>query len=172
MDNVSSVIFNDVVSNTQICYHLVYPKNFNLMKKLRRASQASGQNTLKKRRRRGRPRKEETKKNEDERRPSEEIVNGDKTDDSIVQIPCSRTRYGRVTRPPKHMSKFVDTRVSMTADVNINTNMIDIVEPQHNFNSEQHVRKPLLGSTEEKTILPKKIRKNVDRFTCGVCKKV
>lgn len=177
MDNVSSVIFNDVVNDTQFYYHLVYPKNFNLVKTLKRVSQAGGQNISKKRRRRGRPRKEETRKLEEERRLPEETIYDNKTDGNIVQIPCSRTRYGRVTRPPKHMSKFVeikDNRVSTAIDVNTIT--IDGSEPQQKFNSEQllDVGRPAVGYSDVGQLgtVPKKMRKNVNRFTCGVCKKV
>ncbi|XP_031632271.1 uncharacterized protein LOC116346389 [Contarinia nasturtii] len=144
LTNLTSVIFNDVVNDTHVCYHLVYPKNFNLVKKTKIVPQISGQTISKKRRRRGRPRK-----SDDEHRVTDETAIDDKSDDNIVQF--KSTRYGRVSRPPKHMSKFVDikdARVSATTAHEIQNS-----EPQ---------------SVPE----PKKIRKNVDKFTCGVCKKV
>lgn len=168
LTNLPSVSFNDIVNDTQVCYHLVFPKNLNLVKRSRVAPQIGGQNTSnKKRRRRGRPRKEEVKQFEEERDVVVEIANEEKSDENVVCL----TRYGRVSRPPKHMSKFVDikdTKVSAATDVN--TIQAEIVsEIQTNFNVAQQTD----AVQAAKTILEaKKIRKNVDRFTCGVCKKV
>lgn len=171
LNNLTSVIFNDVVHDTQICYHLVYPKHFNLIKKFKRNSQSSGQTVSKKRRRRGRPRKEDVKKIEEGRRAPEESTTDDKPDENSVQLACSRTRYGRVSRPPKHMSKFIDinkeTRVSTTVDATTPIAM-DTSENQNNFNMDQ----PDVANVPKITTEPKKIRKNVARFTCAVCKKV
>lgn len=162
--NLASVMFNDVVNDTQICYHLVYPKYFNLVKKQKRISQTSGQPIAKKRRRRGRPRKEEVKKTDDLRRVPDENVTDDKSDENVVQLACSRTRSGRVSRPPKHMSKFIDSRVSATNELTTDT-----TEVQSNIIKEQ----PLEAANPEKTTPePKKVRKNIARFTCAVCKKV
>lgn len=173
LNNLTSVIFNDVVNDTQICYHLVYPKNFNLVKKFKRATQSGAPIISKKRRRRGRPRKEEVMKFEEGRRAPEDSTNDDKPNENAVQLACSRTRSGRVSRPPKHMSKFIDInkepRVSTTIDttsaVPMDTNNI-----QSNFITDQ----PTADAVNIPKIPPepKKIRKNVDRFTCAVCKKV
>lgn len=170
-NNLTSVIFNDVVNETQICYHLVYPKNFNLIKKLKRIPQTSSEKIASKakRRRRGRPRKEEVKKFEEVRRVTEEGANDDKPDENTVQLACSRTRYGRLSRPPKHMSKFVDIKDPRASTVDANTAVsIDTNENQNNFDME-----PCDGVEAAKILPePKKVRKNVDRFTCAVCKKV
>lgn len=170
LNNLTSVIFNDAVNDTQICYHLVYPKHFNLVKNLKRTPQISGQIPSKKRRRRGRPRKEDVKKLEEVRRAPEEVPNSDNSEGTNVQLACSRTRYGRVSRPPKHMSKFIDikeTRVSSTAELNNAAN--DKNENQNNFNADKSSVTELSKNAVNE---PKKVRKNVDRFTCVVCKKV
>lgn len=158
LNNLTSVIFNDVVNEAQICYHLVYPKNFNLVKKQKRPFPASGQATAKKRRRRGRPRKEDVQKLDEGRRLPEDAANDDKKDENMVQLACSRTRYGRVSRPPKHMSKFIDIKDARAADIP--------VDPTQNFEAEPQ--------PEAAKVLaePKKVRKNIDRFKCAVCKKV
>lgn len=164
LSSLTSVIFNDVVNDTQVCYHLVYPKNLNLIKRQKRVSQISGQSTAKKRKRRGRPRKEEIKASEEGRRVPEETLNDVKPDENAVQLTCSRTRYGRLSRPPKHMSKFVDikeTKVSTPTDVN--SIPLEVHEVQSNVQTE------IVKSPEA---VPRKIRKNVDRFTCTGCKKV
>lgn len=165
--NLASVMFNDVVNDTQICYHLVYPKYFNLVKKQKRISQTGGQAIAKKRRRRGRPRKEEVKKTEELRRAPEESVIDEKSDENVVQLACSRTRSGRVSRPPKHMSKFIDSRVSATTEQN--TVPMDTNEVQSNVNKEQPTE---AANPVNTTPEPKRVRKNVARFTCAVCKKV
>lgn len=160
-------MFNDVLNETQICYHLVYPKFFNLVKKQKRSPQNDGQTIAKKRRRRGRPRKEEVRKIEDTRRMPEENLDDNKSDENVVQVACARTRYGRVSRPPKHMSKFIDSRVSTTTE--LATVSIDTIEIQNNFNKE---RLSEAVNSIKTTPEPKKVRKNIDRFTCAVCKKV
>lgn len=167
LSNLASVMFNDVVNDTQICYHLVYPKYFNLTKKQKRIPQSGQATAAKKRRRRGRPRKEDVQRTEEIRRPPEENGGDDKTDENVVQLACSRTRSGRVSRPPKHMSKFIDSRVSAATDAT--TVPMDTSEPTNNFNIEQipEAAKPVKVAPE-----PRKVRKNVDRFTCAVCKKV
>lgn len=170
----TSIIFNDVSNDTQICYHLVYPKNFNLIKKPKRTIQVNRELNGNKRRRRGRPRKEDAKKPEELRRTTEETTNNEKSDESILKLSCSRTRSGRVSRPPKHMSKFVDikdarmtgvtetnTSESIVADIN-QVNITNEIAATNNTNENNSIVR-----TE-----PKKIRKNVDRFTCSVCKKV
>lgn len=94
LSKLPSVTFNDVLNDTQFCYHLVYPKFFNLAKKQNR-TQASGTanrppgalKNEKKRRRRGRPRKDEvaaTKRSEEARRaPIENTTPDDKSDANI-----------------------------------------------------------------------------------------
>lgn len=173
LSNLTSVLFNDEVNDTQVCYHLVYPKHFNLIKKSKITQRTGcGQSVLNnKRRRRGRPRKEDVKKSEEDRRIAEENANDEKPDENVV-IQFKSTRYGRVSRPPKHMSKFVDikdTRItSVTTDT---TSPMDTTEIQNNIHVDQQ---PEAGgkTMTEFVVEPKKVRKNVDRFTCAVCKKV
>lgn len=172
LSKLPSVTFNDVLNDTQFCYHLVYPKFYNLAKKQNRAQasstsrQAGTMKNENKRRRRGRPRKEETTKRTEEARrgPIESATGDDKSDANIVQ---QRTRSGRVSRPPKHMSKFIETRISSISD--INPIPMDTGEPQSGQNIEHiaEVVEPLKIAPE-----PKKVRKNMDRFTCTTCKKV
>lgn len=160
LTNLTSVIFNDVVNDTQVCYHLVYPKNFNLVKKSKVDPQIGGHSISKKRRRRGRPRKEEAKKSEDERRVADETVSDDKSDGNVIKF--KSTRSGRVSRPPKHMSKFIDIKDARAASTatEINTTSVESHEIQ--------TVEPQIQTIPE----PKRIRKNVDKFTCAVCKKV
>lgn len=167
LSNLASVMFNDVVNDTQICYHLVYPKFFNLVKRQKKIPHTIG--LVKKRRRRGRPRKEEAKQFDEARRPPEDNPNDDKPDENVVQLACSRTRSGRVSRPPKHMSKFIDSRVSAATDLNACVTPMDTTENEGSFNVVQQsdIAKAIKVAPE-----PRKVRKNVDRFTCAVCKKV
>lgn len=167
--NLTSVIFNDVTNDTKTCYHLMYPRNFGLVKGPKRASQTNGGKTANKKKRRGRPRKEESKRNEEK---APEIVAKElKANEQSLKIPCSRTRSGRVSRPPKHMSKFIDIKDSKV----INTVATSDIEPVNNvLNS---LSSPMETSSIEQPhseIVPevRKIRKNVARFTCSVCKKV
>ena len=173
LSNLTSVLFNDEVNDTQVCYHLVYPKHFNLIKKSkitpRTGGGQSGSNN--KRRRRGRPRKEDVKKSEEDRRVAEENANDEKPDDSVV-VQFKSTRYGRVSRPPKHMSKFVDIKDTRIAPVTTDTTTpMDTTEIQNNIHVDQQ---PEAGgkTMTDVVVEPKKVRKNVDRFTCAVCKKV
>lgn len=168
LSHLTSVTLHDAVNDTQFCYHLVYPKYFNLIKKQKRPTQSGGPTAAKKRRRRGRPRKEEVKKSEEIRGTTEDNASEDKTNENVVQLACSRTRSGRVSRPPKHMSKFVDTRITLATEVN--TIPLETAEPPSVFNIEQlaETAKPTKITAPE----PRKVRKNIDRFKCGVCKKV
>lgn len=167
LTNLTSVLFNDEVNDTQVCYHLVYPKHFNLIKKSKTVPRVSGdQGISNKRRRRGRPRKEDVKKSEEDRRVAEEIANDEKPDGNVV-VQFKSTRYGRVSRPPKHMSKFVDIKDARVSAATIDATPMDTVEIQNNINIDQQ-------QAETTKIVPeaKKVRKNVARFTCAVCKKV
>lgn len=176
----TSIIFNDVTNVTQICYHLVYPKNFDLLKKPKRTIPANREISNNKRRRRGRPRKEDTIKP-----GNAEIVTNVKPDENTLKLPCSRTRSGRVSRPPKHMSKFVDIKearststasatTTTTTDVMSAMEIIppnelgQIISPTDIVVDSDAVDGPIAVQRKE----PRKIRKNVDRFTCSVCKKV
>lgn len=173
LSSLTSVLFNDEVNDTQVCYHLVYPKHFNLIKKTKVTPRTgAGQSVSNiKRRRRGRPRKEDVKKSEEDRRVAEENANDEKPDESVV-VQFKSTRYGRVSRPPKHMSKFVDIKDTRIASVTTDTTTpMDTTENQNNIHVDQHSEaggKPMTEAVVE----PKKVRKNVDRFTCAVCKKV
>lgn len=105
LSKLPSVTFNDVLNDTQFCYHLVYPKFFNLAKKQNRTQTSSTTNKQpgaigkneKKRRRRGRPRKEEvaaTKRSEEARRaPIENTTTDDKSDANIVQCEWGRFSF-------------------------------------------------------------------------------
>lgn len=173
LSNLTSILFNDEVNDTQVCYHLVYPKHFNLIKKSKIISRTGGGQSVSnnKRRRRGRPRKEDVKKFEEDRRFAEENANDVKSDESAV-VQFKSTRYGRVSRPPKHMSKFVDMRDTRTASVSTDTTtLMDTTEIQNNIHmGQQPEAEP--NTMTEVAVEPKKVRKNIDRFTCAVCKKV
>lgn len=177
----TSVIFNDVTNDTQFCYHLIYPRNFYLTKRPKRVAQTNGGTIANKRRRRGRPRKDETKKTEDERRTQDVIVSEKKLNEH--KMPCSRTRSGRVSRPPKHMSKFVDIKdsrmvntVPMPIDApNSNAIVTDIPAIEFNGGIDCAMELPAELLTEQPiAVVPetKKVRKNLARYTCSVCKKV
>ncbi|XP_055305101.1 uncharacterized protein LOC129569898 [Sitodiplosis mosellana] len=173
LSNLTSVLFNDEVNDTQVRYHLVYPKHFNLIKKSKIASRSgSGQSVSNKRRRRGRPRKEDVKKSEEDRRAAEENANDEKPDENVV-VQFKSTRYGRVSRPPKHMSNstFVDIKDTRIASTTTDTTIpMDTMEIQNSVNVEQ--QPDAGGKTTKIVVEAKKVRKNVDRFTCAVCKKV
>lgn len=169
--NMTSVIFNDVTNDTQTCYHLIYPKNFGLVKGPKRTVQTNGGKSLNKKKRRGRPRKEESKRNE-EKAPEKIISKEMKSNEHSLKIPCSRTRSGRVSRPPKHMSKFIDIKDSklistvVTSDIEPVNNVLNSLSPPMETSS---IREQ---SHSEIVSEVRKIRKNVARFTCSVCKKV
>lgn len=176
LSRLPSVTFNDVLNDTQFCYHLVYPKFFNLAKKQNRSqastsTQAGRVKNEKKRRRRGRPRKEETNQRTEEARriAVENIASEEKSDAKLVQLPCARTRSGRVSRPPKHMSKFVETRISSITD--LNPIPMDTTEPLQSMNGVEH-RATDINDTVKIAPEPKRVRKNMDRFKCKTCKKV
>lgn len=162
--NLTSVIFNDVTNDTQTCYHLIYPKNFGLVKGPKRTVQTNGGKAANKKKRRGRPTKEESKRNE-------EKASETKANEHSLKIPCSRTRSGRVSRPPKHMSKFIDIKDSKL----ISTIVTSDIEPVNSIlNSLSSPIKTASIEQLHSEIVPevRKIRKNVARFTCSVCKKV
>lgn len=181
----TSIIFNDVTHDAQICYHLVYPKNFELVKRPKRTIPANRDASNNKRRRRGRPRKEDTIKSVDN---VDAATVAEKSDENLLKLPCSRTRSGRVSRPPKHMSKFVDmkdartTVATATTTTTFTTTMVTstaevlpIVELDHLALSSAAALNGHGGDAHQATVPqkePRKIRKNVDRFTCSVCKKV
>lgn len=176
----TSIIFNDVTNETQICYHLVYPKDFELLKKPKRSLPANREAGNNKRRRRGRPRKEDTIKSE-----NAEAVTVEKVDENTLKLQCSRTRSGRVSRPPKHMSKFVDikdarTTTSTTTTIT-STDVISSVDESLTPIELNSIVSADVAATNGNGVdglapvvqpEPKKVRKNVDRFTCSVCKKV
>lgn len=183
----TSIIFNDVTHDAQICYHLVYPKNFELLKRPKRTIPASRDAGSNKRRRRGRPRKEDTIKSTE----TADTAHTEKSDEITLKMACSRTRSGRVSRPPKHMSKFVDMKdarttaatATTTTTVVTTTVVTSAIEalPTVELNSSTGVPGGAAtvnghgGDGQQAPVPPKeprKMRKNVDRFTCGVCKKV
>lgn len=107
LSKLPSVTFNDVLNDTQFCYHLVYPKFFNLAKKQNRTQTSGTTNRQpgavkneKKRRRRGRPRKEEvaaTKRSEEARRaPIENTTTDDKSDANRVQ--CTKDSFSHILK--------------------------------------------------------------------------
>lgn len=169
--NMTSVIFNDVANDTQICYHLLHPKNLNLIKRPKRTLSKSGETAANKRRRRGRPRKEDAKKVEEPRRNDENAIEA-KTDELSLKIPCQKTRSGRVSRPPKHMSKFVDIKAPVNS-----TDVIQALpeQPINDLATLNMVADDVIQATQTtdgKPLETKRVRKNVAKFTCGVCKKV
>lgn len=167
--NLTSVIFNDVTNDTQICYHLMYPRNFGLIKGPKRMVQKNGGKTVNKKKRRGRPRKEESRRNE--QKAPETIVKEVTANEHIIKIPCSRTRSGRVSRPPKHMSKFIDIKDSKLMSTVVTSDIEPVNSVLNSLSSSMEISSIEQPHSE---IVPevRKIRKNVARFTCSVCKKV
>lgn len=157
--NENTLKFSNLLNESEVYYRVVAPSDLNLQKRSD-ANVAATEKRAKRhdisKRRRGRPRKGLAKRNVDEKPPddagdvSARVAPADTT-------PLSRTRYGRVTRPPKHMSKFIDINEPSTEH-------LAAITPENNFHPEVASTEPLVE--------PKKIRRNLERFTCGVCKKV
>lgn len=156
--------FSNLLSGSEVYYRVIAPSDLHLQKRTDinvsaaevRSRRQKSENL---RRRRGRPRKGLAKRNVDEK-PADETAEASTRVAPADATPLSRTRYGRVTRPPKHMSKFID--INEPAADHLAT-----IEPENNaFQPERTV------ASAEELPEPKKIRRNLERFTCGVCKKV
>lgn len=160
--------FSNLVNGSEVYYRLIGPSDLQLRKRtdvnLTSAEVPSRrQKTENSRRRRGRPRKGLAKRSANEK-PSDD---GGEASTRIAipdTTPLSRTRYGRVTRPPKHMSKFIDIN-EPNADHSTTETYAATIETENSFQTESTV--PVERLSE-----PKKLRRNLERFTCGVCKKV
>lgn len=161
--------FRNLLSDSKVYYRLIEPSELNLRKRSDVHVTAADdvrsrrQKCDNSRRRRGRPRKGLAKHSADEK-PSDDVGEAFTRVAPADATPLSRTRYGRVTRPPKHMSKFIDIN-EPTAE-HLATETFSAIEPDNSFQPEQTV------ASAEQLIEPKKIRRNLERFTCGVCKKV
>lgn len=167
--NENAFTFSNLLNSSTVLYQLISPSDLHLQKRItthpnaivaspKRPKSGNAQ------RRRGRPRKIPAKCNGDDKPPDE---NGDAPNriQTTETTPLSRTRYGRVTRPPKHMSKFIDIDEPV-ADHLATEQFPAINEPENTFQLEH--TDGMTDSAPE----PKKIRRNLERFTCDVCKKV
>lgn len=117
--------------------------------------------------RRGRPRRSSNKAKASEIKSKE---------DGKV-LPCSRTRYGRLSRPPRGMKIFANVD-NQTAELNA-TNLIDPPvapsDPQSQIPNES-IESRLEDAPNSKTEAPAqpeiKRQRNIERFKCLTCKKV
>lgn len=182
----NTIMYHDVQKDQQILYQLVAPK---ARKRSKKAKDKEKLNNLvikktdvtKTKRRRGRPRKDE-KRNEEERAIDDKNTNEEEGE----ALPCSRTRYGRLSRPPKHMSKFIDVKEHLAPPIpdtltTINDLISKKIATQLQTIDEMKVEilpKNLTESTEEVVTQNQPIqseikkKRNIDRFKCGICKKV
>lgn len=151
-------LFNEI-NASEITYRLVFPADIQLKPNyvpVNKPLNNTHDVINNKRRRRGRPRKGEN-------RPSSvnKMIENE-TNELLNEDPntLARTRCGRVTRPPKHMSKFIDIQESPAVikdGLNLeNSDFMDID------------RETMNSSNDEM----KKGRKNLAHITCHVCKKV
>lgn len=184
-----------MLQDTQIHYQLIAPKP---VKKKTIQTTTTAKEKVKKvimksdtklplnpRRRRGRPRKDEIKRPEDEPpRVTEEKL----PSEDIEKVPCSRTRYGRLSRPPKHMSKFIEIKEhiapqSIEPAASLSEVLINKT-PDYHLHVIDEEKNNILPKTLPESIVVEtppqidsmqseiKKRRNIDRFTCGICKKV
>lgn len=172
-------MFHDLLQNKQILYQLVAPKAKKKSveatdnEKVTEVVEEKLEDTeimAKPRRRRGRPRKDEVKRNEEERTIDEKNTNEVKE-----ELPCSRTRYGRVSRPPKHMSKFIDVKEHLAPPpIPDNVNNLNELINQNAFNPLQTIDKQKIEDLPKNLPIQSETKKkrNIDRFKCGICKKV
>lgn len=161
--NENTLKFSNLLNESEVYYRLIAPSDLLLRHRnvdvpLKRLKSENS------RRRRGRPRKGLTKRSAGEK-PSDDAIDVSTRNALADTTPLSRTRYGRVTRPPKHMSKFID--INEPAADHLTTETFGATtDAENKFQLEQTVE-PVEQLKE-----PKKIRRNLERFTCGVCKKV
>lgn len=161
--------FSNLLNGSEVYYRLVAPSDLQLRKRIDASLTATdvpsrrqkSENSRKGKR--GRPRKGLAKRSANEK-PSDDGGEASARISIPDTAPLSRTRYGRVTRPPKHMSKFLDIN-EPNADHLTTETYAATIETENSFQPEPTV--PVERLTE-----PKKIRRNLERFTCGVCKKV
>lgn len=117
--------------------------------------------------RRGRPRRSSNKAKAAETKSKE---------DGKV-LPCSRTRYGRLSRPPRGMKIFanVDNQTVELNATNLNVPLVATSDPQPQIPSES-IEYRLTDVSDSKTEAPAqpeiKRQRNIERFKCLTCKKV
>lgn len=160
---------SNLLNESEVYYRLTAPGDLHLRKRNNVNTNAVEAPTRRQksdnsRRRRGRPRKGLTKCSADDK-PADDASDASTRLATADATPLSRTRYGRVTRPPKHMSKFIDI-IEPAAEHLAADAFNATTEPDNSFQTE-----PTVVAAEPPTE-PKKIRRNLERFTCGVCKKV
>lgn len=177
--------FYNAQNSSEVIYRVIFPTELRLKSRHRVASNTvtaqNVQSTINGRRKRGRPRKGEVKRNGDDKCVE---IDGNEQRNGGDAVPLSRTRYGRVTRRPRHMSKFIDMEGNVEEDAgdSFNGMVVDktvematkcVIEEIPEINSLEtniadtsHTEAP---QNNEKT---KVRRKNLAQFTCKVCKKV
>lgn len=154
----------DEASASEVCYRLVFPADLQLKASGRcvpapQAAENPPDIIAGRRRRRGRPRKGESRQTSVNKAAEADAVEAANDESS----PLARTRYGRVTRPPKHMSKFIDIEETPDAARDASNKMenelpdFDAGSFERSFASNEEVRKG---------------RKNLAQITCHFCKKV
>lgn len=178
------------MSHTKLIYNVISPDFFGLVQRVQvptkrapakvaskavPATATSGnEEKLKGKRRRGRPRrskgKAEAKK--DDQKPKE---GGEKT------LPCSRTRYGRLSRPPRSMKIFADVDGNLPAksvevnveEANIINNVPLIVPKEAHLHNDQVPPISVIAEISKPPAQPEvKRQRNIERFKCLTCKKV
>lgn len=169
---------NAIDDSTNFIYRILFPESLCLRKKKHIGLSNSYKNNTpsmdtsyeSKRRRRGRPRKDiiKTKNIEQNGRNSEDIEQSQ----AVESTALSRTRSGRVTRPPRHMSKFIEMNDNdKSTDKQNNLNGNDLCVKNQTIKQQCRPAKDLsVNTTKELKI--QKIGKKLDRFKCGICKKV
>lgn len=165
----NSLKFSNLLCGSEVYYRLIAPSDLQLRKRnIANSIAVDGPSKRQKsensRRRRGRPRKGLSRRSADEK-PTDDAGDTSTRIATVDSTPLSRTRYGRVTRPPKHMSKFIDINEPVGEHLAAEAFGASI-ELDNNFQPEQPVA-PMEQQNE-----PKKVRRNLERFTCDVCKKV
>lgn len=153
----------DEASASEVCYRLVFPADLQLKASGRyvsapHAAKSPPDVIAGRRRRRGRPRKGESRQTMVSKAAEADVVEVANDETS----PLARTRYGRVTRPPKHMSKFIDIEETADAAKDPSNQMVNELPDFDPGSFERN------ASNEE----VKKGRKNLAQITCHFCKKV
>lgn len=178
------------MSHTKLIYNVISPEFFGLVQRIQvptkctpakvaskavSATATSGNEEKSKgKRRRGRPRRSKGKAEakQDDQKPKE---GGEKT------LPCSRTRYGRLSRPPRSMKIFADVDGSLPAkSIEVNAeeaNLINIVPLVVSNETHVHIDQvpptSAIAEGSKPTAQPEvKRQRNIERFKCLTCKKV
>lgn len=184
-----NLIYEDVTTHTKLVYNFISPDFFNLLNtnevppivpvseskpnKPVQAPTTNGEIT-KAIKRRGRPRRSNNKTKPTDAKQKEE---GGKA------LPCSRTRYGRLSRPPRSMKIFanVDNKnVENTPNELINGDVSTVATTQSDAITPLPVEETIQTLLPEPTIDEQpappppevKRQRNIERFKCLTCKKV